>query len=140
MEEFSGLLSLPEEKIEEICYQMDDVTLARFLKVSKNTKRICNKVLENRDEVYKNKINEIMNKADLTGSTIYLQSLDTDRTFELSRGKVVYFLAERIKKPVFALQKYGNSVSYYTHVDDIFDRNDISELLLDLVHRGYITV
>ncbi len=46
------LSSLPEEKILEICQQMDDPTLLRFLSVSKENQRICSEVLIKRRKEY----------------------------------------------------------------------------------------
>src|SRR5205085_7576116 len=106
--EFVGILDLPEEKVVDICNQMDDITLAKFLKVSKDTRRICDKVLKDRESEYNGKINILIDELKKNpGTSFRFKSLYSDSIFYMKYigGSFPFMLTEIILKPIYIFEK-----------------------------------
>ncbi len=139
---------LPEEKIEEICQQMDDVTLSQFIQTSKTHHRICGEILKQREVEYDRLIDEILTASKNNRlKEIHLYSSEKNRIFILKYNPHGYpsgskfALREVIQlKPTLALTKLGwtqwqDSIDQYAEIES---DNDITDILLILFGYGYL--
>ena len=134
---------------------MDNITLSKFIQSSRTNYRICHQILTDREENYKNKIEEIINavknaKGLYLNNYLTLLSNHKDRQFRLA-----YFINEgfRITEQViprnFALYRLGYQTYKFSDLTAIYDpttRNykisnlkEIKEILLDLFMNGYLS-
>jgi len=132
--------NLPEEDIFSICQEMDNITLSKFVQTSKENKRICGEILTKREEIYKQKISEILDILDKGIDTeIELKTTNNKRRFILSKyDNLTYRVIEQYicDKSILVIN------NFYEACDstEVFERRKTTEdILLYLFRHGHIT-
>ena len=135
--------NLPEEKILEICQQMDDVTLAKFIQTSTTNKRICNQMLKDRETRYVKMINDIINLITTRYVEVNLETTNKNRTFIifLDRSLIVgYIIEEYITMSNVSALRDLKLTKREIQVQEKYPKVDtFKNALLELFRHGYIT-
>lgn len=110
--------SLPAEKIVEICEQLDDISLTKFIETSQRHYSICSETLNKRHEErllnIENDIDEI-DQMDIYGGVFYEKMYP--KTFIYERSSVI--VRNRGKNLFNISQNFWTSVDRFPHVDAI---------------------
>src|SRR5205085_1478361 len=101
---------LPDEKILEICENLDDISLARFVQTSERNKAICNQVIIERNKLYNEYVDSLI--SDLQNNKfekIKLNTTDKNREFLLYYAEEgLFFIVELLSSSSsFVLSELG---------------------------------
>lgn len=136
--------SLPIAIVEEICQQMDLLSLIRLGQTSKDNHQRLKPILEKRSSEIVDKIITIADTqlfintpALLTYHTMILKSTNKCRKFTLQRNFWTFFLEESYYCSNFAIPKVSSPVPAVINIRD--NEEVMRKILFGLLIRGYLT-
>lgn len=138
---------LPEEKIVEICQNMDDATLSRFLNTSATNYRICSEVLDKRIKEY----GSLFEQANVTWNKLFPDNTLSQIYFFKDQNQVVQVDDKFYEAPIVK-SIFPSNITVSEHLDleaghIIIQRsaknlstNDLLIILKRIQQRGYTKV